>query len=260
MVIQHVSCSSSPQLETLSGKGLQDVGGKHTDERRNQNKFSPHNLKIPCPWQWIRHLLIVLTYIHAYKLSSRKITWRSVFHDFFFLCPRPSSISYSPGKTQTKVPVSPWFQPTTTQNHSISQWASVHIWGKVSPHSHDLITFPSMVALGGCRGEQLEFRWGSGDPFGEDAWAAIKSRLGAWKQAHTFSQGIPWSPRAWSGCGSGGGRRTEASGLQVVQPSEAVVAGGWGTQTGGSSHPALRVVLPHCKTLIRNHNEMYLTI
>lgn len=149
------------------------------------------------------------TYLHINCLQEKPYDVQ-FFYDFFLLCPRPSSITYSPGKTQTKVPMSPPFQPTTTQIHLISQGASVHS-GEKPVHipmlwSHSPQWCPLAYSR---RGEQLEFKWGSGDPFGEDVWAAIKSRLGAWKQAlhfHRESCG-PQEPGMGVGVGKAGERK-----------------------------------------------------
>lgn len=81
--------------------------------------------------------------------------------------------------------------------------------------------------------------------------AVIKSRLGAWKQAHAFAQGTLWSWRTWRQCRNGGGGRQELQVCRCPRPVRRDAAGGQGAQGRSSSHPGLRVVLPHCKTLTK---------
>lgn len=148
----------------------------------------------------------------------------------------------------------------TTQIHLVPPGASVDPWGEASSPPRALMS-PASSASQSCahRGEQLGFSWALGDPFGEDVWAVVKSRLGAWKQALTFVQGILWSWRTWRGCSSGGRRRTETPSVQVPWPSEKRAAGGQGTQGRGSSWSWSwsSVVLPRYKTLIK---EPYLNV
>lgn len=152
------------------------------------------------------------------------------------------------------------YTPTALTHHHpnplyITRGFSAHL-GEVSSSLH-APTNPTSSASQpwSQRGEQLEFSWALGDPFGEDVWAFVKSRLGTLKDAHEFAQRIAWSWGTWRRYRRG--RRTETPGMQVSGPNEEGEAGGQGTQDRRSSWSWRWLVLPHGKALIK---EPYLNV